>query len=272
MKQIALALTGAGALVLTASAAQAQSRQGFEIGVEGYRYDYEEEFEGARIVEDQGRLYGLTLEYGRAFRGAWDFRVKARAAGGRVDYRSDEGDRLDDVVQATVQTELLIGRSFPVGGGQGTVTPFAGLGARGHGDDSGGEVTDTGLQGYDRYVFYAYAPIGATAELRAGPRSTFTFTAQYNLFLGGDATSNLSDVDAEAPDLELELEDGHGWALSAEVNRAVGGGTVSFGPFVRYWSIDRSTSQVFQEDGFEIEFFEPENRTVEAGVRLAYRF
>ena len=263
-------LATAGLAVVLAGQAEAQSRRGFEIGVEGYRYDYEEEFEGVQIVQDEGRLFGLTASYGRAL-GSWDFEVSGRAAGGEVDYRSNEGDRLDDVVQATVQLELTAGRPMQLSPTV-TLTPFVGLGARGHGDSSGGLTTDTGLSGYDRYLFYAYAPLGLAADVRTGPGTSLTVSGQYNLFLGGDSEAEFGDVDPEAPTVELELEDGSGWAFSAEVNHAVGRGTVSFGPFVRIWDVEQSAAQVFEEDGFEIEIFEPANRTVEAGLKLAYRF
>ena len=269
MKRIACVLTMSAAFT-AASAAQAQTRQGFEIGVEGYTYRYDETFEGVEILEDQGRLFGLTLDYGRGL-GAWELRLRGRASGGYVDYQSDDGDRLDDVAQATVQTEVHFGRPLALSP-TATLTPYAGLGARGHGDASGGRVTDTGLEGYDRYIFYAYAPVGAAAEFRTGPRTTVSLTAQYNLFLGGDAESKLSEIDVEAPDIEVELEDGYGWELSAAVHHAVGARTVSFGPFLRYWNIEESTRQRFDDEEFSFEVFEPSNTTLEAGLRLAYRF
>jgi hypothetical protein len=269
MKRIACVLIMSAAFT-SASAAQAQTRQGFELGVEGHSYRYDETFEGVEIVQDRGRLFGLTLDYGRRF-GPWELRLRGRASGGYVDYESDEGDRLKDVAQATASTELHLGRPLAVSP-TATLTPYAGLGARGHGDASGGRVTDTGLEGYDRYVFYAYAPVGAVAEFRTGPRTSVSLTAQYNLFLGGDAESELSGADPEAPDIEVELEDGYGWELSASVHHAVGSRTVSFGPFLRYWDIGESTRQRFEDEEFVFEVFEPSNTTFEAGLRLAYRF
>jgi hypothetical protein len=269
MKRIAGVLSLSAAFTF-AAAAQAQTRQGFEIGIEGYSYRYDETYEGREIVQDRGRLFGLTVDYGRGL-GPWELRLKGRAAGGYVDYESDEGDRLDDVVQATVQTEVHVGRPLALSP-TATLTPFAGLGARGHGDAGAGRVTDTGLEAYDRYIFYAYAPVGAVAEFRSGPRTTVSLGAQYNLFLGGDSLAELSGIDPEAPDIELELEDGYGWELNAAVHHAVGGRTVSFGPFLRYWNIEESTHQTFRDEEFEVEFFEPSNTTVEVGLRLAYRF
>lgn len=270
VQRIIMGLAGAAASGLLAAEAAAQSREGFQLGLEGYRYDYEEEFEGARIVDDEGRFFGLTAEYGRAV-GRWDLRVAGRAAGGLVDYESNEGDRLNDVAQATVQLELRAGRRAPISPTV-TVTPFIGLGVRGHGDASGGLTTNTGLRGYDRYISYAYAPIGASVDFRAGPRTSVTVSAQYNLFLGGESEAEFGDIEPGAPTVVLELEDGSGWALSAEVNRAAGRGTVSFGPFLRTWDVEQSTVEVFEEDGFGIEIFEPDNRTIEAGLKLAYRF
>jgi hypothetical protein len=153
-----------------------------------------------------------------------------------------------------------------------TLTPFVGLGARGHGDSSGGLTTDTGLSGYDRYLFYAYAPLGLAADVRTGPGTSLTVSGQYNLFLGGDSLSEFSQLEPGAPDLELELEDGSGWALAAAFNWSTARGSVSVGPFLRVWDIDQSRSAILQEGGLSIAFFEPPSRTTEAGLKLAYRF
>ncbi len=133
-------------------------------------------------------------------------------------------------------------------------------------------TTDTGLQGYDRYIFYAYAPLGAVVDLRAGERTTVTLAAQYNLFLGGDSESKTSALGAGVPDIEVEFEDGSGWEFSSFVNRRAGRGTVSFGPFLRIWDLDQSTSQIFSDEEGTVEFVEPPNRTTEFGLKLAYRF
>ena len=267
MKLFAFALAGT---LGCAAAAHAQSRHGLELGVEGQTYRYEEAHEGATLLHDRGALYGLTLGYARPI-GAWELRLDARAVGGGVDYEASEGDRLEDVPQATVQLEARLGRTLALAPDW-TLIPFVGLGFRGHGDDSGGRITDSGLAGYDRYVGYAYAPLGAAAEFRAAARTTVTLTAQYNLFMGGDVESRFSDIDAAAPDIEVELEEGRGWALSAAVNTAVGTRTVSFGPFYRSWDIEESTHHEIVEGGEIIELFEPSNTTREAGVRLSVRF
>lgn len=272
MLRAACALTMSSLSILLAAEAQAQStsRQGLRLGLEGYGYDYEEKFEGATIVEDRGKLFGLSLEYGRAV-GGWELRAAGRAAGGLVDYRSDEGDRLEDVAQATVQLELQAGRPITLSPTV-TLTPFVGLGSRGHGDASGGLTTDTGLQGYDRYIFYAYAPLGLAADVGTGPRTSISLSGQYNLFLGGDSEAELSKVDPEAPDLLFELEDGSGWEFSAALNYATPRGVVSFGPFFRTWDVEQSSSLRFEDEGLAIELFEPANRTIEAGLKLAFRF
>ena len=100
-------------------------------------------------------------------------------------------------------------------------------------------------------------------------------SARYDRLFGGDANSELSEIDPGLPDLELEVEGGYGLEASAIMTVPFGRRAINFGPFVRYWNIDQSKSFVIAnpEDPSErIEFFEPKNRTTELGVRVSFSF
>jgi hypothetical protein len=97
-------------------------------------------------------------------------------------------------------------------------------------------------------------------------------SGQYNHVFGGKATSRFSELDPELPDIDLDLNGGSGFELSAMVSIPVGKSAVRIGPFLRRWDIDRSDSLILREEDLELEVYEPENRTNEAGVRLTFAF
>ena len=260
----ALAVAGSAA-----GPAYAQVAQGLELGLQSFAYDYEEEFDGGSVA-DSGRMAGFTVAYGRPA-GAFSFDVRFHYAQGRIDYRSSDGERLDDVSQALGQLDLLAGRPFATAPGV-TLTPFIGIGARALIDESGGRSTQSGLQGYDREVSYAYVPLGAALRAERANGQALQLTAQYNRVVSGRARSRFSQLDPELPDVEVELESGHGVELAAVASMPLGRGRIGFGPFLRRWDLDRSKSFVLQDPEGTIELFEPENDTTEAGVRLVYSF
>ena len=268
--KLGLCLGAAAAAVLSASAASAQSAQGLELGLQTYSYDYKESFEGESI-QDEGRFTGFTVDYGRPV-GGFSFDVRFRYAQGEIDYSASDGARLDDVEQASGQLELLLGRPFQASSAV-TVTPYVGIGSRALLDFSGGRVTDTGLEGYDREVGYAYLPLGAAVRADLGNGRALSGHAQVNLAVSGEVQSNFSEIERGAPDIEAELDGGHGFELAAAFSAPVGRVRIGFGPFLRMWDIDQSESVFLSDpDIGEIELFEPPNETVELGFRLTVGF
>jgi hypothetical protein len=270
---IAALLAGAA---LAPGAAQAQTRGGFEAGVEVFDYSYRERLDGETIVFDDGSFGGFHLAYVETIGGGLFLRGKLSAATGSVDYRSPdpvEDDRIENVAQSTGQLELHVGIDLPVGGGA-TFSPFIGLGGRSLIDESGGEVSTGGLAGYDREVGYAYVPIGIGARFPVG-KGAILLNAQYDIVVNGTAESKLSDLDPEIPDLKLDLDKGRGFEASVAYQMAIGKHALSFGPFVRHWRIDRSDSFAItnpDDPSESLEFFEPRSRTTELGLRLSFAF
>jgi hypothetical protein len=270
---IAALLVGAA---FAPGAAQAQTRGGFEAGVEVFDYSYRERFEGETIVYDDGLFGGFHLNYVETIGGGLFLRGKLSAAAGSVDYRSPDpgGDeRIENVGQSVAQLEFHIGIDLPVGGGA-TLSPFTGLAGRALVDESGGKVSTGGLNGYDREIGYAYVPIGLGARVPVGT-GAILLIAQYNLVVNGTAESKFSELDPELPDLKLDLDGGRGFEASVAYQMAVGKHALSFGPFVRHWKLDRSETFTVTnpDDPSEfIEIFEPRNSTTEVGLRLSFAF
>ena len=258
---------------LMCSTAGAQTRGGFEVGVELFDYGYRERLEGETIVTDDGLMAGLSVGYVETLGSGWFLRALGSGSAGDIDYASESG-KLEDVEQEISRFQLDIGRDFRSGRSV-TLTPFVGLGGRLLEDNGAGTETQLGFFGYDREIFYAYVSAGITAGFSTARGSKLAVSARYDRVFGGDATSKLSGIDPELPDLELDLDGGHGLEASVIMTAPVGRRAINFGPFVRHWNIDRSESFVITnpEDPSErIEFFEPKNRTTELGVRLSFSF
>lgn len=263
---------------LIPTAARAETREGFEAGIEVFDYSYRERLDGETIVFDDGTLSGINLSYVETIGSDLFLRAKLSAASGSVDYRSPDpaGDvRLEDIEQSVGQFEANIGIDLPLGGGV-TLSPFTGLGVRLLLDDSGGEVSDNGFAGYDREVGFGYIPLGANLRLPiGGGGSALLIGAQYNFVFNGKARSDFSEIDADLPDVELNLDGGNGLEASAMYQMPLGKRAISVGPFVRHWKLNRSDSFILanSEDPTEaLEFFEPRSRTTEIGIRLSFAF
>ena len=268
---IAVLIAGAG---FTSGTAEAQTRGGFEIGVDAFDYSYRERLRGETIVYDDGGFGGFHLNYVETIGASLFLRGKLSAAAGSVDYRSPVpgGDeRIENVGQGVGQLELQVGIDLTVGDGA-TVSPFTGIGSRALIDESGGKFSSGGLAGYDREIGYAYVPIGVGARVPVG-RGAMLLNAQFNLVLNGTARSNFSDVDPEIPNLELDLDDGHGIEAGIAYELAIGKHALSFGPFVRHWKLERSDTFSLtnpENPGESLEFFEPSSTTTELGLRLSF--
>jgi hypothetical protein len=263
-------------------AAQAQTRGGFEVGVEVFDYGYRERDEGETVVRDDGQFVGLAIGYVETLGKGWFLRAELAGAAGSVDYRSngailedETGERrLNNVSQGIGRFELQIGRDFMISKGA-SLTPFVGLASRNLTDRSGGEETEDGLLGYDRTVSYLYVPLGLSLRQSLGSRGAITFSAQYNRLIGGSAKSKFSELDPELPDVEVDLNGGSGFSMSAIAEIPVGRKAIRFGPYLRRWSIDESESFVISnpDDPTErLELVEPRNRTTEIGLRLSFAF
>ncbi|HKS25462.1 MAG TPA: hypothetical protein VJZ76_21915 [Thermoanaerobaculia bacterium] len=261
------------AVSLTATAAHAQTRPGFEAGVEVVDYGYREHFEGEELARDNGRFYGFSAGYTKGFGNKNFFRGRLSLDFGSADYRSGD-DRLNGVSQTFGRLELHLGRDFAVSDRM-TISPFIGIASRVLLDDSGGEETAGGAAGYDRVVAYRYVPVGAATTVPLHGPATLTLSAQYHHLIGGHVESKLSAIDPALPDVSVRLRNGSGYEVSAMVNIPIGGKTLSVGPFVSGWHIGESGSVLIKDpegSGEMLELFEPPNRTTTAGARLTFSF
>lgn len=144
-------------------------------------------------------------------------------------------------------------------------TPIIGLGYRWLFDHSDGEVSSTGLQGYDRRSEYLYLPIGIIYAFNEKIR----IKGQFNYLLLGKQTSYLSDVAGLS---DVENDQSSGWGLDFTVDYAYSDKIGVFSYF-RYWDIEKSDTVTGTYAGI-LTFlsYEPANTTNELGVGVSYKF
>lgn len=282
MHKHALMMLGAGIASLAGGELQAQTRPGLEVNAEVYDYSYLEEYDGETVVRDDGAFGGLGIGYVQPLGGRVFIRGRLTVAFGSVDYRGagalDENSglesRIDNVSQDMGQLEIHLGGDVGLDGDV-TLSPFIGLGSRVLLDNSGGEESSDGLQGYDREISFGYIPVGAAATVPLDGGKSIILSGQLNLVVNGRSKSKFSDLDAELPDIEVELDKGTGLELSALLSLPLGRRHLHFGPFFRRWAMDQSESFIIEDlegTGAAIEFFEPESRTTEFGLRIGLAF
>ena len=234
------------------------TRPGFELGVQGSRYEYTEvdfaKYSGNRV----GLVAALTFADGSGLFS----KIDLRGSYGRLKYESAgvETNVPDLILEARALAGLdWIGESV-------SLSPYLGLGYRFLYDNLQG-YHDSNPSGYRRYSNYLYAPAGFTARLHLGGGWVLAPTAEADVFLYGVQVNKLSDIDVGLTDVTNHQNKGRGYrgALMLEKDRW------TFGVWTSYWHIQASDTQQAVAGGNSPSSV-PENTTRETGLELRYRF
>lgn len=256
--RIALVLLG-GVLAVGAqpsrSADGLSTRPGWELGLQAAKYHYEE----PGFMKLDGNRGGVSAAYTEVEDHRFG-KVEGRYSYGRLKY--DGSGTQSNVPDHIFEVRALAGADYGAGSIM-SVSPFIGLGYRYlyndlRGYDTVGSVT---YVGYRRYSQYLYAPIGVTFRFSTGGGWAVAPTVEYDYFIRGRQKSKLTDTGIPGlMDVTSEQRRGRGYRASFMVEA----GHLAFGPWANYWKIKDS-----EVSGG---FFEPANRTREAGVEVRYRF
>jgi hypothetical protein len=264
----------AACLLAAASAAapaHAETRQGFDLAVEGYYYRYEETVSGRYFMDNTGGFLSVGGGYTRKFGDAW-LHGGLRYGYGSVDYNSAGTGRINGVDNHVFDVRLTGGYDVRLSETV-TLAPLAGLGFRYLLDRKGNTVSTTGASGYDRESQYLYVPLGARLDVGVADGWTLSPSAQVNLMVYGHQTSHLSDVAPGFSDVENDQPFSYGIEAALMATKEVGGYTLSFGPFVRWWDIGASNTVPLVFNGRVVAAAtEPANTTVEAGAHFTLGF
>ena len=161
----------------------------------------------------------------------------------------------------------LIGFDFPVSD-KATITPYGGFGYRYLNDDPSFDPA-----GYGRESNYFYGPIGVKAITDIGNEWYVGAALEFDIFFGGVQRSHLSDVNSSLNDIENDQNDGFGARASIVVRKESDKIDFLIEPFVKYWDIEESELTPIVYAGSIIGFgYEPENNSLEYGIKVAVRF
>ncbi len=243
-------------------------KHGFELGLETFYFDYEED----GLMEEDGFMYGLIGSYTYHGDNKLMINTSLEFGLGELDYDGQtwEGTPLkgdnDDWI---VEWRGLVGYDYVLRGNE-VVTSFVGIGYRYWNDD----MDFTG--GYEREIAYWYSPIGVKTDSSLSDNWTWGISVEYDLFWSGKVKSHLSDIDPglNDPEVDQDFGDGYGLRFSLHFKRKFTGNyALSIEPFIRYWDIDKSDTDTLTYYGIPIAYvWEPENDTMSYGCRLNLEF
>ena len=249
-----------------------------EIAPEIYQYKYEE----PGLMENDGLYYGVNLNYvysihpdpadirnpfGKKMERLY-FGLESRYAEGRVDYESNGTGTMDDIddyvaeVRGIFGFETMLTKSL-------SLSPYFGFGYRYLNNDSGNRQTTTGHRGYERESNYYYLPVGARMVLDVTSTTLIGASIEADVFLSGKQRSHIGDVVPGYETVKNDQESGYGARASVFIEHEFDTASVFIEPYIRYWDVDNSEIAMGSDFTFWIE---PENKTVEAGLRFGAAF
>ena len=91
---------------------------------------------------------------------------------------------------------------------------------------------------YEREVEYLYTPIGIKTICSLSDNWTWGISAEYDLFLGGEVKSHLSDLfgGLNDPEVDQDFGDGYGLRVSLYFDLALANNSaLSIEPYFIYW-------------------------------------
>lgn len=256
-----IGLAGLVAAVFATTAALAQrdplaTRGGWEVGLQGSTYEYEEPnfalLEGERVGAT-GAVTFLGPDYIHS-------RIEGRYSYAELDYTGS--GTLRDVEDHVSELRALVGRDYRAG--RFVWVPYAGLGYRYLYNDLRG-VSSTGALGYRRKSRYYYVPVGVALRFPMGAGWVLAPRIEYDAFAHGKQRSYLSDTGLGFNAVTNHQRRGRG----ARGELALEGRRWSVSLWSHYWKIEDSDIQPI---GMGLAGLEPANTTNESGVELRYRF
>lgn len=246
-------------------AAVEATQSGQELGLSISSYQYKE----PDVMTLKATKFGIDYRSTLVFADVWSLRIDGRYADGDTDYTSNGTGSANNLPDWYAEVRALIGRDYVTR--HGVLVPYSGLGYRYLYNDLRGQTTANGqtYYGYRRESQYLYLPLGVTHRLSLADNQRLDTELEFDWLLRGWQTSKLGDpYGITADELDLNNKQKTGFGLKASTLYRYGHWSV--GPFINYWKIDKSdvsTVSALGEAGYE-----PNNHTLEWGLKAGYRF
>lgn len=236
----------------------------FTVGLLGNYYQYRETVRNKFFMHLKGYMIGGLAGYSYTTQKGFLFGIDLDFSGGSAGYDSNGTGIMKNVNQSKFEARLKSGKDFQIPHGL-TLTPFTGFGVRVKSDYSGGKRSSTGHHGYDRHSTYLYIPVGMKLKKQLNADWTIESSGEFDIFLYGNQKSEGHP--------NLKQTKGYGARGSIEGVKTLSKKlSVSFGPFINFWHIKDSKTATYYKGANRMTFMEPNNKTIEAGVALKFRF
>jgi hypothetical protein len=250
-------------------------RSAWEISYQVFYFDYEEEVDGDKFMELDGIMHGVRLAYTSHSGRGLMFRVDGSLNFGQLDYDGGavtyvDGELIEEPLEADSDDFLLnlqgiVGWDFEHWNIVSTL--YTGLAFRYWNDEVDNEA------GYEREITQFYLPVGYGIAVPVGSNLIIGGEVDVRVLLGGSVKSHFSDIDPSWDDAENTQDFGSGFGINSSLYLKYDSEwfpPLAVGVFANYYDIDKSDMDVVAM--WEGEYFggyEPENETLEAGVRVS---
>lgn len=252
-----------------ADSSSTHTRTGHEYALTFSSYSYAEP---SIYVSDTGDKFGVSHAGTWVLKNDWFIKEDLRFAYGKTDYVGS-GVQLG-APDWYYEVRGVIGRDFQLKNS--VISPYVGFGYRYLMNDVRG-YSSSGAAGYRRESNYYYLPLGVTHHFALQDGAVLVTTVEYDHLLWGEQVSRLSDLIGHngytsAFDTTNRQNNGYGYRLGMMYEIS----DWSYGPFLQVWNIERSeyTTQ-FMTDASGPRLYrlhEPQNQTIEYGIRTRFRF
>lgn len=254
---------------LNVHAQDSRFEHSLKFGFEGGYYDYAEStVQKPKFMENEGGLYGAFGEYKLHVNNMHAllpdaFMLEGNIKGGTIDYTSDGSGSRDGDGQFLAEARVLLGKEFQAANTI-KLTPFLGFGYRYLNDENSNKRTTTSHSDYERESNYWYIPVGVKMNSQINQDWALDVSAEYDIFIEGEQKSHLSDVRSYYPNITNQQNYGYGVRASIDLVKKTDSVGFLVGTYMRWWDIADSN---YMYGGYE-----PENQTIETGLRVGITF
>jgi hypothetical protein len=237
-----------------------------EVGMTLSYYQYGEpgtmSLKGANIGVDYIGTLGISKH--------WFIRGDIIGTIGSAHYKSYETGSADGELTAYMDIRALFGSNIEFE--KFTLAPYTGIAYR-YLYNKGQGLTDTGYNAdVRRESNYLYIPIGLIHKFDLTEQAGLVTTIEFDSLILGRQITYLSDGGYPYKDITNKQNSGYGGRLSFMYQQ----NNWSVGPYVNYWRINDSdsVSAPNKKNGSVVTslWHEPKNYTIEAGLKISYRF
>jgi hypothetical protein len=245
-----------------------------EIGVSGSYYQYTEphfptKTGGEDPVNFRGAMIGFDYIGTYTTHDHWYIRGDLSFFFGELKYQNGRCGTHDNIPNWYIDSRMLFGKNFSFDNF--ILAPFLGIGYRYLLDDDHGR-TDKGYHGCRRESNYAYLPVGLIYKLSLTDESQLITMLEFDYMYWGKQITHTSDVTPLNDDIINNQQFGYGARFEIKYQFK----NWAIGPFITYWHIndsDRVMKNIIDEDGYGPRLCEePQNYTLQTGLRISYRF